>query len=75
MRHLTAWFREIPRTYDRHLDWLERPSVVLSAKRRLGIAGLDSAKAYVKKRARRSYRRVTSLASKVSAKTTATVSR
>jgi hypothetical protein len=75
MRHLTAWFRKIPRTYDRLLDWLERQSVVLSAQRRLGIAGLDSAKAYVKKRARRSYRRVTSLASKVAAKTTATISR
>jgi hypothetical protein len=28
MRHLTAWFREITRTYDRLLDWLERQSVV-----------------------------------------------
>jgi hypothetical protein len=75
MRHLTAWFREITRTYDRLLDWLERQSVVLSSSGRLGMAGLDSAKAYVKKHARRLYRRVTSLASKVVAKTTATTSR
>ena len=75
MRHLTAWFREITRTYDRLLDWLERQSVVLSSRGRLGIAGLDSAKAYVKKRARRLHRRVTPLASKVVAKTTATTSR
>jgi hypothetical protein len=75
MRHLTAWFREITRTYDRLLDWLERQSVVLSSRGRLGMAGLDSAKAYVKKHARRLYRRVTSLASKVVAKTTATASR
>jgi hypothetical protein len=70
MRHLTAWFREIIRTYDRLLDWL-----VLSSRGRRGIAGLNSAKAYVKKRARRLHRRVTSLASKVAAKTTATTSR
>jgi hypothetical protein len=75
MRHLTAWFREITRTYDRLLDWLERQSVVLSTRERLGIAGFDSAKAYVKKHARRLHRRVTSLASKVAAKTTATTSR
>jgi hypothetical protein len=31
MRHLTAWFRKITRTYDRLLDWLERQSVVLSS--------------------------------------------
>jgi hypothetical protein len=74
MRHLTAWFREITRTYDRLLDWLERQSVVLSSSGRLGMAGLDSAKAYAKKCARRLYRRVTSLASKVVAKTTATTS-
>lgn len=75
MRHLTAWFRKITRTYDRLLDWLERQSVVLSTRGRLGVAGFDNAKAYAKKRARRLHRRVTSLASKVAAKTTATTSR
>lgn len=75
MRHLTAWFREITRTYDRLLDWLERQSVVLSSRGRRGIAGRHSAKAYVRKRARRLHRRVSSLASKVAAKTTATTSR
>ena len=74
MGHRTAWFREITRAYDRLLDWLERPPVVLSSRGRLGIADLDSAKAYVKKRARRLHRRVTSLATKVAAKTTATTS-
>ena len=74
-RHLTAWFREITRTYDRLRDWLERQSIVLSSRGRFGIAGFDSAKAYVKKRARRLHRRATSLASKVAAKTTATTSR
>ena len=73
MRHLTAWFREITRTYERLLDRLERQSVAYRG--RLGIAGVDSAKAYVKKRARRLQRGVTSLASKVAAKTTATTSR
>lgn len=75
MRQLTAWFREITRTYDRLLDWLERQSVVLSSRGRRGIAGRHSAKAYVRKRARRLHRRVSSLASKVAAKTTATTSR
>jgi len=74
MRHLTAWFQEITRTYDRLLDWLERQSVVLSSSGRLGMGGLDSAKAYVKKCARRLHRTVTSLASKVVAKATATTS-
>lgn len=75
MRHLSAWFREITRTYDRLLEWLERRSVVLSSRGRRGIAGRHSAKAYVRKRARRLHRRVSSLASKVAAKTTATTSR
>lgn len=76
MRHLAAWFREITRTYDRLLNVLERRSVVLFSKRRFDIAGsVDSAKAYLKKRARRLQRRVTSLASKAAAKTTATTSR
>jgi hypothetical protein len=75
MRHITAWFREITRAYDRLLDLLERQSVVLSSRGRLGIAGLDSAKAYLKKDARRLHRRVTSLASKVAAKMTAITSR
>jgi hypothetical protein len=74
-RHLTAWFREITRTYHRLVDWLARQSVVLSSRGRLGIAGLDSAKAYLKKRARRLHRRVTSLASKVASRRTATTSR
>jgi hypothetical protein len=59
----------------RLVDWLERQSVVLSSRGRLGIAGLDSAKAYVRKRARRLLRTVTSLASKVASKRTATTSR